>query len=194
MEKSSQLNCKYFTQIDEFIPTCALFAFRVYSGAGRTKKLCTKRGSQSTVIPWSLAHTASNNSHWSGAFGRLRSSSFFPTVITKLSPLKRNGKCIHPTLDRYITVREVSRAQTFPDRFCFDGNRDEAVKEVSNTEIAERGASVMYPSFLKYILVRIYIYHFNEFFQIGNAVPPLLAQTIGCAILHQIRPRIQFVR
>lgn len=104
----------------------------VYTGMGQKKLMCSKRGSGQTVIPFSLAQTATNNGHWSGAYGRLHPRMFFPTLLTQLSPLKRNGKVFHPVQDRYITVRECARAQTFPDTFSLDGDREEAIKQVSN--------------------------------------------------------------
>ena len=57
---------------------------------------------------------------------------------------------IHPTQDRTITVREVARLQTFPDRVRFAGPPTAAFR------------------------------------QIGNAVPPLLAERIGEALWEAI--------
>jgi DNA (cytosine-5)-methyltransferase 1 len=53
---------------------------------------------------------------------------------------------IHPSLDRFISVREAARIQSFPDRYQFQGSQ------------------------------------FQQFMQIGNAVPPLLAKAVAAPI------------
>lgn len=58
-----------------------------------------------------------------------------------------SNRCIHPTQDRALTPREGARIQSFPDRFRFEGNVAQVVK------------------------------------QIGNAVPPIVGETIAQAIL-----------
>jgi len=57
---------------------------------------------------------------------------------------------VHPLEDRYLTLRECARIQTFPDDYLFVGTASE--KAV----------------------------------QIGNAVPPVLAQAIGSSVLSQL--------
>jgi site-specific DNA-cytosine methylase len=88
-----------------------------------------RRGAEKT-IPWCLAHTASRNGHWAGALGRLHPMQPFQTIVTTLSPLKSNGIIIHPAQDRFITVREAARAQSFPDSFHFSADRKNALKQV----------------------------------------------------------------
>lgn len=53
---------------------------------------------------------------------------------------------VHPELNRFISVREAARLQSFPDVFTFPGSQ------------------------------------FQQFKQIGNAVPPLLARAVGDSI------------
>jgi C-5 cytosine-specific DNA methylase len=115
--------------------------FSEYSGTGKTKSMCKcqtlagvmcerrQKGAEKT-IPWCLAHTASRNAHWAGALGRLHPLQPFQTIVTTLNPLKSNGIIIHPTQDRFITVREAARAQSFPDSFHFSANRKSALKQV----------------------------------------------------------------
>jgi DNA (cytosine-5)-methyltransferase 1 len=58
---------------------------------------------------------------------------------------------IHPILNRNFTAREAARLQSFPDRYVFMGKR--------TTMSWEK--------------------HLSQYQQIGNAVPPLLAQAIA---------------
>lgn len=61
---------------------------------------------------------------------------------------------IHPYLNRNFTAREGARIQSFPDTYIFMGKR--------TTMSWEK--------------------HLSQYQQIGNAVPPLLAQAIGASI------------
>jgi site-specific DNA-cytosine methylase len=128
--------------IQSFLPNNIFSAIRAYTGVGKIKKLCNiqdhvetcerqREGSLKTTIPWCLAHTATKNGNWNGAMGRLHPRQPFPTIVTSLAPLKSNGRIIHPTNDRFVTVLEVARAQTFPDTFHFDANCKKALKQVS---------------------------------------------------------------
>lgn len=121
---------------------------RAYRGEGKRKVMCNcqehqgpahgqqceKRHEQTikSTIPWCLAHTASRNGNWNGALGRLHPKKHFPTIVTTMAPMKNNGRIIHPTKDRFITAREVARAQTFPDNFQFDAYCRIALKQVNS--------------------------------------------------------------
>ena len=39
---------------------------------------------------------------------------------------------VHPAEDRYLTVRECARLQTFPDDFKFTGNASERMQQIGN--------------------------------------------------------------
>ncbi|MEM7533443.1 MAG: DNA cytosine methyltransferase [Chloroflexota bacterium] len=39
---------------------------------------------------------------------------------------------VHPTEDRYLTIRECARIQTFPDDFCFEGTQNQMVRQIGN--------------------------------------------------------------
>lgn len=63
-------------------------------------------------------------------YGRLELDGLFSTILTKAD--MHWGAFIHPTQDRTLTVRECARAQSFPDRFIFCGNRGEQYRQVGN--------------------------------------------------------------
>ncbi len=65
-----------------------------------------------------------------------------PTITRNFSCIS-SARCIHPTDNRALTIREGARLQSFPDSYIFVGNDEE-----------------------------VHI-------QIGNAVPPLLAEELG---------------
>lgn len=43
-----------------------------------------------------------------------------------------SNRCIHPTQHRALTPREGARIQSFPDRFRFEGNAAQVVKQIGN--------------------------------------------------------------
>ncbi len=68
---------------------------------------------------------------------------------------------LHPTLDRIPTIRELARIQSFPDRFVFMGQR------TTGNKMRRLG-------------------YCSQSQQVGNAVPPLLAEAIGNAIARSL--------
>lgn len=71
-------------------------------------------------------------------------TSGFSTSYSRLEPNKpsvtltvnfvnpSSNKCIHPTQNRALTVREGARLQGFPDCFKFSGTRTQIVKQIGN--------------------------------------------------------------
>ncbi len=78
---------------------------------------------------------------YSGAYGRLTKDMISPT-ITRWVFHPGSGRWGHPTDIRTLTIREIARIQSFPDRYEFIGSYNDQAG------------------------------------QLGNAVPPLLAQSI----------------
>lgn len=67
---------------------------------------------------------------------------------------------IHPELDRMLTVRELACLQTFPVEWEFVGVRLDSYSSKRKTTMTQFG-------------------------QVGNAVPPLLAQCVAKAVFDQ---------
>ena len=65
---------------------------------------------------------------------------------------------VHPDLDRFISVREAARLQSFPDRFKLPGSQ------------------------------------FQQFKQLGNAVPPLLGKAVGDSVIRHLAQQSAAVR
>ena len=61
------------------------------------------------------------------------SSLFIQQLSDRLSGFD-NGTviCIHPTINRAVSVREAARLQTFPDSFVFCGTKDSQYQQVGN--------------------------------------------------------------
>ena len=68
---------------------------------------------------------------------------------------------IHPEQPRNLTVREAARIQTFPDDFVFMGKKTTLSKKL----LAKKG-----------IVEEL---HLDQFNQVGNAVPPVMAQHLA---------------
>lgn len=68
---------------------------------------------------------------------------------------------IHPTQPRNLTVREAARIQTFPDDFVFKGKKTTLSKKL----LAKKG-----------IVEEL---HLDQFNQVGNAVPPKMAEHLA---------------
>ncbi len=75
---------------------------------------------------------------------------------------------IHPVLNRNLTAREAARIMTFPDRYVFCGKRT----LMSSSLLHKEG--------------RHQENHLSQYNQIGNAVPPVLAELIANHLLEQI--------
>lgn len=69
---------------------------------------------------------------------------------------------LHPVLNRVPTIRELARIQSFPDRFEFLGQR------TTGNKMRRLG-------------------YCSQSQQVGNAVPPLLAEAIGASIIKSWR-------
>ncbi|PFA50305.1 DNA (cytosine-5-)-methyltransferase [Bacillus anthracis] len=80
---------------------------------------------------------------------------------------------IHPVQHRNLTVREAARIQTFPDHYRFLGKRTTLSKKL----LEKKG-----------IFEDL---HLDQFNQVGNAVPPLLAQKFAEYILNILQKKVK---
>lgn len=114
------------------------YFFRIKLSNGQLiDKLCyrkkvTNKKVRNTLIPWCLAHTADKHNHWAGLYGRLIWKGFFPTIVTSTNPILKQGQTIHPDQHRVISIREMARAQSFPDDFLFFGTTSEKYSQIGN--------------------------------------------------------------
>nr|CAA74996.1 Bpu10I (5m)cytosine-specific DNA modification methyltransferase (C1) [Bacillus pumilus] len=76
---------------------------------------------------------------------------------------------IHPYQDRNLTVREAARIQSFPDNYIFYGKRTTLSKKL----LEKKG-----------IFEDV---HLDQFNQVGNAVPPLLAEKFASIIIQSLK-------
>ncbi|KAI9769140.1 MAG: hypothetical protein M1840_004491 [Geoglossum simile] len=77
--------------------------------------------------PWCLSDpksAAARHNFWPGLFGRLDLQGAFQTALTEVHPNNKQGRVLHPTQHRVISVREHARSQGFPDSYIFASDSD----------------------------------------------------------------------
>ena len=85
-----------------------------------------------TLIPWCLVHKANEQYQWSGLIGRLALRGYFPTTVTNPEPTSKQGRVVHPTQHRIVSIRESARSQGFPDSFVFAGSVADKYRQIGN--------------------------------------------------------------
>lgn len=84
-----------------------------------------------------------------------------PDTVSYTIPASFYSTFIHPFIPRNITAREAARIQSFPDRYIFKGKRT----QISSKLLSKLGKEEEN--------------HLSQYNQIGNAVPPKLANAIA---------------
>ena len=78
------------------------------------------------------------HNHWAGLYGRLAWNGFFSTTVTNPEPMGKQGRVLHPTQHRVVSVRECARSQgTLKSRnfFSFFSNVYDTGKSLSEALI-----------------------------------------------------------
>jgi DNA (cytosine-5)-methyltransferase 1 len=77
------------------------------------------------LIKFSYLGQGDNFSKFKSAGKKLKLNGLSPTIT-------KGGKYIHPVYNRYCSVREVARLQSFPDTFHFCGTLEEMYAQIGN--------------------------------------------------------------
>uniref|UniRef100_A0A1I8F3M0 DNA (cytosine-5-)-methyltransferase n=1 Tax=Macrostomum lignano TaxID=282301 RepID=A0A1I8F3M0_9PLAT len=113
------------------IPTCPGADWRDLPNVEPGK--CDSQAKQlNTLIPWCLPHTGDRHNHWAGLYGRLDVEGFFSTTVTNPEPMGKQGRVVHPTQNRVVSVRECARSQGFPDAYRFAGDLVARHRQIGN--------------------------------------------------------------
>ncbi|CZS96724.1 uncharacterized protein RAG0_05935 [Rhynchosporium agropyri] len=84
---------------------------------------------------WHPDSAAAKNKFYPGRCGRLDMKEGFGTCLTDMYPISMNGKVVHPTQHRVISIVEYARLMSFPDSFVFelDGSRvADVIRQIGN--------------------------------------------------------------
>lgn len=88
-----------------------------------------------------------------------------PNKVSNIITASFQSTFVHPYLNRNLTAREGARLQSFPDSFMFCGPRTLMSKSLLIKEHREDEIGL------------------SQYNQIGNAVPPRMAEAIGAAVV-----------
>lgn len=80
--------------------------------------------------------------------GRLDWDSYFKTTLTNPNPLGKQGRVIHPSQNRIVSIRECARSQGFPDSFVFTGCMESKYKQVIKPSILIIIETSLYASYV----------------------------------------------
>ena len=97
------------------------------------KQACYEEDRQeNTLVPYALSHTGSRHNDWSGLYGRVHYESYFSTIICNVHPDSKQGRVLHPTEPRIVSIRECARAQGFRDSDQFYGSVQDKYRQIGN--------------------------------------------------------------
>ncbi|KAL2069986.1 hypothetical protein VTL71DRAFT_14666 [Oculimacula yallundae] len=84
---------------------------------------------------WHPDSAAPRQKFYRGRCGRLDMEELFETCLTNMNPTGKNGRVVHPTQHRVLSVVEFARAMSFPDSFVFalEGSRvADIIRQIGN--------------------------------------------------------------
>ena len=128
--------------------------YQIWARSGNTGLLCShhtkkaealrtariealKEGQTGSVLPEHLRAGGHDNK-----YRRLNWENPSPTVTAHIS--KDLSDFIHPEYNRWLTVREAARLQSFPDKYIFSGSEFQQLKHVGNAVPPIFAAAVFY--------------------------------------------------
>jgi DNA (cytosine-5)-methyltransferase 1 len=98
---------------------------------------CLGEGETGAVLPPDLAAGGHKNK-----YRRLFWDKPAPTITAHIG--KDLSDFIHPTFERWITVREAARIQSFPDSYIFLGSESQQLKQIGNAVPPLLGAALFW--------------------------------------------------
>jgi DNA (cytosine-5)-methyltransferase 1 len=127
-----------------------------------------KWGESGNDVPFELRPRMRNSNQVAASAYDQNNRRMHPGKPCHTIPASFYANFVHPYQDRNFTAREGARLQSFPDSYRFLGKPT----VVSHKLLAREG--------------RISEKHLCQYSQIGNAVPPLLAEAIALHILKEL--------
>ena len=133
-----------------------------------------KCGDSVNDVPEHLKPRKRNSTEITTAVFDQNNRRMYPNRLCHTIPASFYANFVHPFQHRNFTAREGARIQSFPDSFRFLGKPT----VVSHALLAREGREA-----------EKYLCQYN---QIGNAVPPLLAQAVAKNLLLQVQEKTRF--
>ncbi|KIM26988.1 hypothetical protein M408DRAFT_25007 [Serendipita vermifera MAFF 305830] len=82
----------------------------------------------------SNALSAAGRTQWApGRYGRLDWQGFFQSAITRIDPTAKQGRVLHPSQRRVLSIREAARSQGLPDHYSIFGNARSVTRQIGNS-------------------------------------------------------------
>ncbi|KAK9836853.1 hypothetical protein WJX74_009535 [Apatococcus lobatus] len=123
---------------------------------------------------WCISKSPGEMNDGGMPFGRIVQSQVLRTVNTRMYEL--GATCLHPSQPRVLTIREVARAQGFPDHHTFVGTIPGLTGDKQRNAKRAVVQSWAVSAALK-----------SRYQQVGNAVSPLVAAALGHCLEHAIQ-------
>lgn len=97
------------------------------------------------LYDWAYSHplSAAARDLWApGRYGRLDWQGVFNSFVTRIDPTSKQGKVLHPSQRRVLTIREVARGQGFPDHYQFCGDPGAIIRQIGEAVPVQMGEAL----------------------------------------------------